>query len=257
MRLGFVGTGTITEAIVIGLLRADYPVSEIYISARGTATSARLAASFEKVRVCTDNQDVVDGCDVLFLAVRPQHAEEVISSLRFPEDKPIVSLIAMLPAQRITEWVGHPVEVTRAIPLPSVSDRSGVTVVFPACERLCHLFGALGTVVSATSIEEFNSYAAASSLMATFFGCLETAAQWMAGQGAEYEKARSYLAQLFFGLAQTAIQSQASFEALATAHSTPQGLNEQCLRVFAERGGAQALATALSSVEDRISSSFT
>jgi pyrroline-5-carboxylate reductase len=255
MKLGFIGTGAITEAIVIGLMRADYPVSEIILSARGIATSARLATSFEKVRVCNHNQDVVDGCDVLFLAVRPQSAREVISSLTLPREKPIVSLIAMLPAQTIAEWVGQPVEVTRAIPLPSVADRCGVTVVFPECSRLTHLFGALGTVVSVTSIEEFNSYAAASSLMATVFGCLETAAQWMVGQGAEYKKARRYLAQLFFGLAQTGIQSEAKFEALVSAHSTPQGLNEQTFRVFAEGGGLEALKQALESVAKRIATS--
>jgi len=115
MKLGFIGTGAITEAIVVGLMEAEFPLSEIIVSARGAATAARLAASFEKVRICTHNQDIVDGSDLLFLAVRPQIAEEVISSLAFPRDKAIVSLIAMLPAEKIAEWIGHPVDVTRAI----------------------------------------------------------------------------------------------------------------------------------------------
>ena len=161
MKLGFIGTGAITEAIVVGLMEAEFPLSEIIVSARGAATAARLAASFEKARVCNHNQDIVDGSDLLFLAVRPQIAEEVISSLAFPKDKAIVSLIAMLPAEKIAEWIGHPVDVTRAIPLPSVANRSGVTVIYPACDRLTRLFGALGVVVNATSIEEFNGYGAA------------------------------------------------------------------------------------------------
>ena len=113
----------------------------------------------------------------------------------------------MLPSEKIAEWIGHPVDVTRAIPLPSVANRSGVTVIYPASDRLTQLFGALGTVVNATSIEEVNAYSAAGSLMATYFGCLETAAQWMVDHGAEYERARTYLSEVFFGLAQTAIKS--------------------------------------------------
>lgn len=257
MKLGFIGTGAITEAIVIGLMDAQFPASEIVVSARGVATAARLAASFGKVRVCDHNQEIVDVSDILFLAVRPQIAEEVISSLAFSRDKAIVSLIAMLPAEKIAEWIGHPVNVTRAIPLPSVANRSGVTVIYPANDRLTHLFGAMGAVVNATSIEEINSYSAAGSLMATYFGCLETAAQWMVDHGAEYQKARTYLAHVFFGLAQTAIKSPATFEALVSDHSTPQGLNDQAYRVFAQSGGTNALVTAMESVATRIASSFT
>jgi pyrroline-5-carboxylate reductase len=261
MKLGFIGTGAITEAIVVGLMEAEYPRSEIIVSARGAATAARLAASFEKVRVCNHNQDIVDGSDLLFLAIRPQIAEEVISSLAFLRDRAIVSLIAMLPAEKIAEWIRHPVDVTRAIPLPSVANRFGVTVVYPACDRITQLFGALGTVVNATSIEEFNSYGAAGSLMATYFGCLETAVQWMVDHGAEYGRARTYVAQVFLGLAQTTIKSDATFEALVGAHSTPQGLNEQAYRVFAQSGGTDALVAAMDSVADsvatRTNSSFT
>jgi pyrroline-5-carboxylate reductase len=256
MKLGFVGTGGITEAIVIGLMKAEVPLSEIIVSPRGAATAARLAAAFDKVRVADQNQDVVDEADLLFLAVRPQIAEEVVRSLSFPAAEPIVSLVAMLPGEKIIEWIGHPVEITRAIPLPSVADRAGVTVIYPASETLSTLFGPLGSVVSATSTEEINSYSTASSLMATYFGFLEAAVQWMVSQGADYGKARDYLAQIVFGLAQTSVKSDAGFEALASAHSTPQGLNDQAHRVFVQSGGPDALKAAMDSVAARIAATF-
>src|SRR4051794_33078800 len=45
MKLGFIGTGAITEAIVVGLMEAEFPLSEIIVSARGAETAARLAAA--------------------------------------------------------------------------------------------------------------------------------------------------------------------------------------------------------------------
>jgi pyrroline-5-carboxylate reductase len=98
---------------------------------------------------------------------------------------------------------------------------------------------------------------AAGSLMATYFGCLETTVQWMVDHGAEYGRARTYVAQVFFGLAQTAIKSHETFETLVGAHSTPQGLNEQAYRVFAQSGGTDALVAAMESVATRIAPSFT
>jgi len=189
--------------------------------------------------------------------VRPQVAEEVIRQLTFPSDKTIVSLIAMLPAERIAQWIGHPVDVTRAIPLPSVADRSGVTAVYPATDEATRLFGALGTVVNATSIEEFDGYGAAGSLMATHFGFLETATRWMVDHGADYHRARTYVAGVFFGLAQTAIKSDETFAALVSAHATPQGVNEQAHRVFVDCGGTKALTAAMDSIAARFAAAFT
>lgn len=49
--------------------------------------ASRLADKFPIVRVGADNQDVVDSADIVFLAIRPQIAEEVITELRFRADQ--------------------------------------------------------------------------------------------------------------------------------------------------------------------------
>ena len=79
MKLGFIGTGIITEAMVTGLLKSDFRASEILISRRGEATSTRLSKMYERVHVCDDNQEIADAADILFLAVRPQIARDVVA----------------------------------------------------------------------------------------------------------------------------------------------------------------------------------
>lgn len=253
MKLGFIGTGVITEAIVRGLLRANFPATELLVSSRTREVSAGLAQLSPLVRVCDENQVIVEGAEMLFLAVRPQHAEEVLAPLTFGPDRQIVSLIATIPIDLLREWTHPDAQICRAIPLPSVADLAGVTAIHPPTPKVEELFDALGTAVAAETIEAFDAYAVASAMMGLYYGISEVAAQWLCGQGTSYDGARAYLTGMFQGLADTATGSSGkSFEDLRSAHTTPGGLNEQLFRVFEDENGRQALKLACGSVADRI-----
>ena len=95
MRLGFIGTGTITAHIVRGLqgsALADWPV---VLSPRNPEIAAELAV-LPVVTVAASNQAVVNACDIVILAVRPQIAQDVLSGLRIAPDQLVISLIAGL-----------------------------------------------------------------------------------------------------------------------------------------------------------------
>lgn len=253
MKLGFIGTGVITDAIVRGLLKADYPLDEIIVSARSRAVSAALAALSTKVSVSEDNQQIVDTADIVFFAVLPQDAEAVIAPLSFRGECQVVSLIATQSIENLRTWVGNGPQICRAIPLPSVADRSGVSVVFPRTPVIEDLFDALGRAVSVETIEEFDAYAVASAMMGMYFGLSETVTQWLSAQGNDYQDARDYLAGTFQALANTAVQTpDQSYDRLRIGHSTPGGLNEQVHNVFVNQGGADALLAACESVAQRL-----
>jgi pyrroline-5-carboxylate reductase len=136
MRFGFVGTGAITEAMATGFLRSKLELSQVIVSPRSAETAARLAARFPLVQIANDNQAVVDASDVLFLAVRPQVAEDVIKALRFRQGQAIVSVIAATDRSTIGSWIDQDVELTLAIPLPFVADGEGVTAIYPPSSRI-------------------------------------------------------------------------------------------------------------------------
>jgi pyrroline-5-carboxylate reductase len=253
MKLGFIGTGVITEAIVLGILKADYPIEELLVSVRTREISARLAELSNKIRVCEDNAEIIDMADLLFLAIRPQDAEQILSSLEFRAGQQIVSLIATIPIDQLHEWTHPSATICRAIPLPSVADLTGVTAIFPPSPAVEALFNALGTTVPTNTIAEFDSFAVASAMMGLYFGISEAAAQWLCAQGTDYDGARAYLSTMFLGLANTASQSPGeNFEELRLRHTTPNGLNDQLFLRFVEEGGRQALADACQSVAERM-----
>jgi pyrroline-5-carboxylate reductase len=253
MRLGFVGTGAITSAIVRGLNGSDDGRDAILVSPRNARIAAALAAEFSNVTVATSNQAVLDGSDVVMLAIRPQVAAEVLSGLKFRADHHVISLMAITPLEKVGALVAPAAKVTRAIPIPIVADRRGPTAIYPPDPVAAALFNRLGTVIEASSAEQFNAFSAATATMAPFFAFADEIAGWLARHDVPAEAARSYVAAVFQGLANIAMtQKEHSFAALAAEFATRGGINEQVKGHLKERGALTALSDALDAVLQRM-----
>ena len=248
MTYGFVGTGTITAAMVEGL-RASGDATPILLSPRSAATAARLAASLPGVSVAASNQAVVEGASTVILSIRPQVAEEVTRALRFRPGQTLVSLVAATDLGTLRDWTG--LDAIRAVPLPFVAKCRGVTPVCPPEPQVLALFGRLGQAIPCRTAQDFDLLAVTSALMGSYFGILETAQIWAEAQGMAPQTARDYLAGLFASLGAEA-QGTAPFARLREEFSTKGGLNEQMFRVFGEEGGTAALDAALTSVLTRV-----
>jgi pyrroline-5-carboxylate reductase len=253
MRIGFVGTGEITQAIVTGLSKTDLATTPIHLSPRNAAVAAKLAEAHANVTVATDNQDVLDNADLIFLAIRPQVAEEVVRGLAFRPDHHVVSLVAATPLDQLTTWIGKPVALSQAIPLPFVAVLNGVTAIHPADPVAAGLFSKLGRAIEVTNRAEYDLLGAASALMGTYFGILEAGTKWLENKGLAYDSGRAYLNQMFAALSDAAARSpDRSFDGMRSEFSTKGGLNEQVFTTFAADGGTKALTDALDSVFNRI-----
>lgn len=253
MILGFIGAGVITDAIVRGVLQAVPDFDEIIVSTRSAKVSEALVALSPKIRASSDNQEIADAADVLVLAVLPQQAAEVLPKLKIAAGQKIISLIATLPIDQIAGWTQSEADICRAIPLPSVADLQGLTVIYPPKDWAEDLFAPLGTVVTVETLKAFDAFAVSSAMMGLYFGLCASTAQWMVNQGVSYENARSYLAEVFSGLSGTATANpDTDFDRLRVDHSTPGGLNAQMFEVFNQRGGEVALEAARESVSKRI-----
>ncbi len=253
MKIGFIGTGDITKAIVTGLDHARYDYDEIIVSKRNAENSASLAQACARVRVEDDNQRIVDVADMLFLAVRPQVATEVLSALSFRPGQLIVSVIGMMPHEKLRQWTGPDVTIVRAMPLPFVATCDGPTAMSPHNDEVERLFNALGRAVVAETNAEMETLVVASCTMGFYYGLQEVLSDWLGDKGISTENSRAYINTIYLDLARTGVaEEDKSLEALRRDHSTPGGLNEQMHRVFGEHGGHEAMKAALDSVFARV-----
>lgn len=253
MQLGFIGTGTITAAIVEGLFQSSNGIDAVHLSPRNAEISARLAHIDPRIRVASSNQEVLDLANVVVLAVRPQIAESVLAPLQFLGHHHVISVIATIQTNTVRQWVGPVERITRAIPLPFVATCDGMTAVYPPDPVADELFNSIGATIEAESESELDLFLSASALMGPYFQLLSECNRWLIEKGMSEGRARAYLDALFASLSRTAsAKSDSSFSNLKDEFSTVGGLNEQAARVLKEKDAVNAFGSALESVHQRI-----
>lgn len=251
MRLGFIGTGTITQAVVSGMLKLDVSFERIALSPRNAETAAALAARDARIGVCASNQDVLDNSDVVCLAVLPQIAEDVLGELAFDARHHVVSFMAGISLEQLRGLVRTSSKIVRAVPLPAVAEGKGSTAICPADEIAKAIFAPLGAAVQVDSEDRFDALSAVTATMASFYAVLETQASWLVKQGLDYGDARAFLSGYCAGLAHDTTRTAQPFSAMVTHSMTPGGINEQLHTELSRRGAYAVYGDALRRVSGR------
>ncbi|MGV2497440.1 pyrroline-5-carboxylate reductase [Pelagerythrobacter aerophilus] len=250
-RLGFIGTGTITAAIIEGLSASGEEA--IVVSPRNADIAADLSFRFANVERAENNQAVLDRSEVVVLAVRPQVAQTVLGPLRFQADHRVISLIATVSLDQLRHWAAPASQIVRAVPLPSVASGDGPTAIFPPDAEVRALFNRLGSAMELSQESEFDIFAAATATMASYFAFAHSITDWMEREGIEASQARSFITQMLKGLTKTAIAApSSSFASLAEEHQTRGGINEQLFRNLTRSGTVPGIAPGLDQVLARL-----
>lgn len=251
--IGFVGVGTIAEALITGMCANGEHRADFLLSPRSAERVNRLAEAYPFVTVAASNQAVVDGAEIVFLAVTPQIAEQVLSQLVFRPGQRIVSLIATFDTARLRPLVAPAEAIHRVTPLPAVARRMGPLMLYPASPEIASLLEGLGQLIQLGDESELDALWAVTGFMASYFGLLGSIETWLAGQGVARERAASFVASLFHAVGATAEErAQEGFDHLIVDHSTPGGLNEQAWRELRAAGWTGLSSEALDLLRARI-----
>lgn len=253
-RLGFVGTGKITSAVVDGLCTRCPPVNPIVLSPRGSRAPDLLKRHGpERVVIAEDNQAVLNASDTVFLALRPPDAIAALEQLSFRPSQLCVSLMhGISPAAIAAAASGcDQAAIVRVNPLPACATGDGIAAMYPPHPTVSALFRELGSVHEVETLDDLHVLHAASCLMGPIFQLMQTSAKWTAGAAAEREggitetAAEHYMQDLLSSIAAEASkESRHGFTSLV-AQQTRGGLNEQNIARLTEAGVFDAASDAL------------
>lgn len=129
VRVAFVGSGAMAEAMIRGLLAKNLvEPSRIIASGPRRARGEELQKKYA-IAVTTDNRAAVEGAEVVVLAVKPQMLPHVLSGLKghIAPDALVLSIIAGARIATIEHGLAHPSSV-RAMPNTPAQIGQGMTV---------------------------------------------------------------------------------------------------------------------------------
>jgi pyrroline-5-carboxylate reductase len=251
--LGFVGVGAIAEAIITGLCEGEEIPPSIHLSPRSAARSGRLAARYPSVHVVDTNQRVVERAEVVFLCVRPQDAPAALAELAFRASQTVISVVAGVQMDALGRLVAPAEDLVRAIPLPAVARRSGLTAIHPPHELARAIFEPLGGVIAVDDEHALDALSASTATIAAHLAYLDTVSRWLAARGIPESDATRYVAAVFGALSGTlSATPPEDFNALADEYATAGGINEQFLTALRYAGNFDVVSRALDDVADRL-----
>tara|TARA_B100001250_G_scaffold258771_1_gene222770 strand:- start:468 stop:1238 length:771 start_codon:yes stop_codon:yes gene_type:complete len=253
MKLGFIGTGKITSAVITGICTSKISFQKILVSPRNKNIAYKLTKRFRKVSIAKTNQEIVDKCSWVFLAVIPKVGEKIIPKLKFKSNQKVISFISTIDLAQLKKIINKKVKIVRAIPLPPISIGKGPVPIYPPDKQVKSFFNKIGTTVEIKSEKLSNNFWSMSGMMAPFYEMLKIQSDWLVKKGVKRDQAQKYITSLFVALSKdSVINSKKNLKYLVRESQTPGGLNEQGVKELRKSGYFKSLEKSLNSILKRL-----
>lgn len=249
MRITFLGGGNMANALIGGLLNNGFPANEIAVIEINEENRTNLERSFG-VRSYAKPDATALNCDVLLLAVKPQHMHEACTPLQpFLGQQLVISVAAGLRLGDLSRWLGGHDRLIRAMPNTPALIGAGVTGLYAIpsvseAERLGaeRIMRAVGSTVWVTDESQIDALTAISgSGPAYVFYFIESLYQAATELGFTPKQARQLSIETTLGAARLAALSEEPASVLRERVTSKGGTTEAALRAMTERGLKDAI----------------
>ena len=253
MKLGFIGTGKITSSVITGICKSNISFKKIFISQRNKKISKQLKKRFRKIIIARNNQQIVDNCNWIFLAVTPTVGDKIIKDLKFKSNQTIISFISTITISELKKMIKVKAEIVRAIPLPPISLKKGPVPICPPNKKVKNFFDKIGSTVEIKNEKLSINFWATSGMMASYYEILRSMSEWLVKKGIKRLDAQKYITTLFLALSEDAVvNSKKELKYLVKESQTPKGLNEQGLSEMVKKGTYRNIIKTLDAIHKRL-----
>lgn len=131
MKVGFIGGGNMASAMIGGMIQKGVvSADDILVSVRTEKSVERLTNQF-RVQATMENEAVVAGSDLVFLAVKPNQIKNIINLVKnfISPEKIIVSILPGKSLQWLGTEIGKPTKLIRTMPNTPALVGEGMTGV--------------------------------------------------------------------------------------------------------------------------------
>lgn len=230
MRIGVIGCGTIASATVKGIAGDGH---EISVSERSERRSAELSETYDNVRV-SDNQEVIDSSDVLFLGLMAEVARDILGPLRFREDQRVITFMAGASLEEADVMVRPARAAAIMMPFPGIAQGGTPIMMYGDTELVTELFGDRNSIFPLQSADEMAAYLCAQAVLSPVASMVADAADWLGERVSDTAQGEAFLRMLV-----ASNLSAMECDSLIEALSAPGGYNQR-LRLHIEAQGMGA-----------------
>ena len=244
MKLGFIGTGKISSSVITGICKSNISYKKI---------ARNLKKKFKRIIIAKDNQEIINSCNWIFLAITPSVGEKIIKNLKFRTNQTIISFISTITLPELKKMIKVKSNIIRAIPLPPISLKKGPIPIYPPSKKVKNFFNKIGSTIEIKNEKLSVNFWSISGMMASYYEILKVMSEWLVKKGISKLDAQKYITELFLALSEDAVaQSKKELKYLVKESQTPKGLNEQGLKEMNKKGVYKSVINTLNLIHKRL-----
>lgn len=254
MKLGFIGCGNMTTAMMNGIIERGIVAKEDIIGSNSSKASCERTKEALGIETTTDNVQVVKQSEIIFLGVKPQQYEAVLKEIKGAVSAEQI-VISIAPGKTLTwfeEQLFPTVKMVRTMPNTPVRVLEGMTGVchnsnvtkedLGKVETLLKGFGKM-EMVSENQMDVVSAVSGSSPAYVYMF--IEAMADAAVAEGMARDKAYQFAAQAVLGSAKMVLETKVHPGILKDEVCSPAGSTIQGVRVLEEKGLRSAVIEAL------------
>lgn len=260
VNIGFIGGGNMARSLIGGLLASGVDKAFLHVADPTAAQRGELSKDFG-ITATTSNQAIIDQCDVIVLAVKPQAMKDMVQKIDISNAtfKLFVSIAAGIRSSAIQNWLGDSVPVVRAMPNTPSLVQSGAAGMFATKEvseeqrdQAESILRAVGLTLWVGDESQLDAVTALSGSGPAYFFLVMEAMEKAATQlGLDPETARLLTVQTAFGAAKLALEIKGEPAELRHKVTSPGGTTEKAIGVLQSRQLEAIFAEALKAAHAR------
>ncbi len=259
-KVGFIGCGNMASAIIGGLINNAGIVPHEIIAADASDVAIKKASSNLGIDTTLDNKEVAANSDVLFLSVKPQFYETVISEVKdsISANQIVVTIAPGKTLAWLAERIGSNVKLIRTMPNTPALVGEGITAVcknqlvtdeeFSYIMSLLKSFG-LAEEISENLMDVVVSVSGSSPAYVFMF--IEAMADAAVLDGMPRDKAYKFAAQAVLGSAKMVIETGKHPGELKDMVCSPAGTTIEAVRVLEEKGFRSSVIEAMKACTEK------
>lgn len=245
MKLGFIGCGNMAGAIIGGILRNRVCNPEEIIGSALTEDGRKKAEQAYGIRVTTNNNQVAQEADIIFLSVKPQYYEDVMNEIKenICDGKIFVSIAPGKTLEWMESILGKTAKIVRTMPNTPALVGEGMTAVCSnskvtaqELEEVKKIFAACGQVEVVSEKLMDVVVGVSGSSPAYVFMFIEAMADAAVADGMPRAQAYRFAAQSVLGSAKMVLDTGKHPGELKDMVCSPGGTTIQAVRVLEKKG---------------------
>ena len=240
--IGFIGAGNMASALVGGMIANGFPADSLMLSDINQEQLHQLQQQFG-IRIAKNNQELIQSCNIVVLAVKPQVMREVISGIatELRQNKPLlISIAAGITINSLSSWIAEELPIVRCMPNTPALLKLGASALFAnskvsAKQKIDaqNILEAVGIIEWLENESQIDAVTALSgSGPAYFFLMMEAMIEAGKVLGLTEDCSKALTIQTALGAASMAQKSDVDIAELRRRVTSPKGTTEAALNSF-------------------------